>query len=153
MTVFGFLNPATHSDAYRAAYSRCCQHQRVQHGLRSLPFLSYEAIFVYLFWRDVVANKAPILANQRCCRLKPLEKAERQPDFEIGQFCGGLSMLLATTKIEDDLEMAYHSGCASPGRCWAIGPTRAADTDLLGSMRLSIFCKLASIRSRKTCHR
>jgi hypothetical protein len=65
--------------------------------------LSYEAVFLYLYWRDAVGNGAPALAKQRCCRLKPLETPESQPDFEVGRFCGALSMLLAKTKVEDDV--------------------------------------------------
>ena len=45
--MFGFLNPRPHSWAYRRAYARLCQHQRRAYGLLSLPFHSYEAVFLY----------------------------------------------------------------------------------------------------------
>ena len=100
--MFGFLNPSVHSDAYRAVYSRCCQHQRLHHGILSLPFLSYEAIFLYLYWLDATGLSALELPQQRCCRFRSLTEVESIEDAAIGRFCSAAGMLLAGTKLEDD---------------------------------------------------
>ena len=101
--MFGFLSPASQSNEYRTVYSRCCQHQRYQHSLRSLPFLSYEGVFLYHYWLDATGADTSALTNQRCCKLRSLDNPEESFDLEIGRFCSALSMLLASTKIEDDV--------------------------------------------------
>ena len=53
--MFGFLRPRPQSDDYRRAYARLCVHQRQRLGLRSLPFHSYEAVFLYQLALDAGA--------------------------------------------------------------------------------------------------
>ena len=53
--MFGFLNPRPHSDDYRRAYARLCVHQRRRFGVRSSPFHSYEAVFLYQLALDAGA--------------------------------------------------------------------------------------------------
>ena len=48
--MFGFMNPGAQTLEYRSIYSRLCQHQRQHYGLLSMPFHSYEAVFLYA-WR------------------------------------------------------------------------------------------------------
>ncbi len=101
--MFGFLEPHLQPIDYRAAYSRCCQHQRVNHGLASLTFLSYEAVFAYLWWLDATGHPASLLPQQRCCRLRLPEPLSQVPDAEIQKFCGALGVLLASIKLDDEI--------------------------------------------------
>ena len=101
--MFGFLSPLVNTKDYRAVYSRCCQHQRLQTGLLSLPFLSYESIFLYLYWLDATGHDAAMLPAQTCCRLRKLPDVEGLADAEIGAFCSALAMVLAQTKLDDDI--------------------------------------------------
>lgn len=45
--MFGFLRPAAGDVAYRQIYAGLCAAQHRQAGLRTLPMLSYEAVFMY----------------------------------------------------------------------------------------------------------
>lgn len=101
--MFGFLNPSDYSNDYRAVYSRCCQHQRLHFGLLSLPYLSYEAIFLYLFWMDATSKDVAFLPAQKCCRLRKISDNIPTDETLVGEFCSAFSILLAGTKIEDDI--------------------------------------------------
>lgn len=100
--MFGFLNPPTHDRNYRAVYSRCCQHQRLHHGLRSLPFLSYESVFLYSFWLDVVGLAPASLPQRACCQLERIGRSDI-PDGQAGEFCSAVAMVLTDAKIDDDI--------------------------------------------------
>lgn len=101
--MFGFLGPESPTAAYRSVYSRCCQYQRKHYGLRSLPLLSYEAVFLYLLWLDASGRTADALSAQKCCRLRQLNERTDLQDSDVGLFCASVSMLLAGVKLEDDL--------------------------------------------------
>lgn len=101
--MFGFLSPEKQSIIYRSAYSRCCQFQRSESGLVSLPFLSYESVFLYVFWMEATSQDPEGLPRQRCCRLARLDRDAEIDDAAIGEFCAKLSMLLAHTKLQDDI--------------------------------------------------
>ena len=101
--MFGFLNPVRNDTAYRRVYARCCLHQNLNCGLLSLPFLSYESIFLYLCAMDAASCTPCSLPNQVCCRLRTSRTLHHAPDAEIGRFCSAISMILATTKMQDDI--------------------------------------------------
>ena len=101
--MFGFLNPGRHDLAYRRVYARCCQHHHLNYGLLSLPFLSYESIFLYLCARDAASATPFPLPNQVCCRLRTCRTLRDAPDGEIGRFCSAFSLILAATKFQDDI--------------------------------------------------
>lgn len=82
--MFGFLNPLTRTERYRRAYARCAEHHRRRYGLRSLPFLSYESVFVYVCWLDATGGG---MAD----------------DDEIGSFCSASTLVLAQTKLDDEI--------------------------------------------------
>ena len=100
--MFGFLNPRPHSNEYRRAYARLCQHQHAHYGLWSLAFHSYEAVFLYQWALDAGAVPASTLPNQRCCKLMARRSIRQAPDSEVGRFCASLGLLLGSIKLEDD---------------------------------------------------
>jgi hypothetical protein len=100
--MFGFLSPSEHSREYRTVYARSCQHQRQHDGLLSLPFLSYEAVFLYGYWLDATGVGASDLPEQRCCRLRPLPLVEHVQDQDVGRFLSALTLLLVDVKLQDD---------------------------------------------------
>lgn len=104
--MFGFLNPKPHSIQYRRAYARLCQHQRISFGVRTLPFHSYESVFLYQLACDAGAFPASVMPHVKCCRLSKPTNIHRDPDAEIGRFCAGLGVLLASIKLEDDVRDA-----------------------------------------------
>ena len=101
--MFGFLNPGRHSPEYRRAYARCCQHQHLNYGVSSLPFMSFEAVFLYLCTRDAAGHAPCTLPCQQCCRLQTSRTLHQAPDAEIGRFCSAFSLILAATKFHDDI--------------------------------------------------
>ncbi|WP_020469033.1 DUF5685 family protein [Zavarzinella formosa] len=104
--MFGFLNPRPHTPDYRRAYARLCQHQRVNFGVRSLPFHSYEAVFLYQLAADLEAFPASVMPHVKCCRLAKPANIHRDADAAIGRFCGGVGVLLASIKLDDDVQDA-----------------------------------------------
>lgn len=100
--MFGFLSPLRASVAWRQAYARVCQYQRRMFGLTALPFLSYEATFLYQLCCD--CGLVPILPDTApvCCRLRRLSKSP-QPDQLVGSFAAAFGMLLAGIKLQDDV--------------------------------------------------
>jgi len=101
--MFGFLRPSPQSDDYRRAYARLCVHQRQRLGIRSLPFHSYEAVFLYQLALDAGAVDAGCLPRQRCCKLGGRANVAAAGDAEVGMFCASFALLLASVKIDDDI--------------------------------------------------
>lgn len=101
--MFGFLRPACASLEYRQAYARCCMRQHLDYGVTALPFLSYEAVFLYLAAIDAGAIAPPSESTPRCCRLRTSRSLEQAADAGVAQYCAALGMLLSSIKIEDDL--------------------------------------------------
>ena len=117
--MFGFLNPRPHSGEYRRAYARLCQHQRRAYGLLSLPFHSYEAVFLYQCALDAGALPGHVLPAVRCCRLVAPTTLSHDPDAAVGRFCASVALLLGSVKLEDDIRdarnvRADHSETGSP---------------------------------------
>lgn len=102
--MFGFLRPAKRIHEWRQSYARICQTQRRMFGLTSLPFLNYEATFLYQLTVD--ADLIPRLSDDapECCRLRRLRNFEQQPDRQVAEFCAAFGMLLAGIKLQDDAD-------------------------------------------------
>ncbi len=102
--MFGFLKPNNRIQAWRQSYARVCQTQRRMFGLTSLPFLSYEATFLYQLAVDT--RLIPALASEapECCRLRRLQNPRQQPDADVAEFCAAFGMLLAGIKLQDDTD-------------------------------------------------
>lgn len=101
--MFGLMKPPIEDLAYRSAYSRCCQFQRKFYGIISVPLLSYDAVFLYLCAVDAGLVPESAIPAQRCCRLRNGPSLHNAPDADVGRFCGAISVLLADTKLQDDV--------------------------------------------------
>src|SRR5687767_4254694 len=101
--MFGFLRPQRQDLTYRQAYVRCCMHQHLHYGVTSLPFLSYEAVLVYLLAVDAGLCPPPPASTPRCCRLRSSRALQQAADAAFGQYCSALGMLLAAIKLDDDV--------------------------------------------------
>lgn len=101
--MFGFLAPRQKIPHWRQSYARICQHQRSLFGLTSLPFLSYEATFLYQLAIDF--NFLPALASDAatCCKLRRLSKDDERDDQDAANFVAAFGMLLAGVKLDDDV--------------------------------------------------
>jgi hypothetical protein len=73
-------------------------------GLTSLPFLSYEATFLYQMAVDIRLIPALTEEAPECCRLRSLKNPEQQPDKAVAEFCAAFGMLLAGIKLRDDVD-------------------------------------------------
>src|SRR4051794_23108468 len=101
--MFGLMKPPADDLAYRSAYSRCCQFQRSFYGTLSLPLLSYDSVFLYLCGLDSGLVPEFVIAPQWCCRLRGGAPLRRAPDADVGRFCGAVSVVMADTKLRDDV--------------------------------------------------
>lgn len=107
--MFGFLRPAFEPDQlqirtrYRQAYSRCCMAQHLHFGTLALPFLSYEAVFVYLLLTEAGLSEGPSEATPTCCRLRTSRRLQNEPDGDAAQFAAAFGVLLGLIKLEDDV--------------------------------------------------
>lgn len=102
--MFGFLKPTGRISEWRQSYARVCQTQRRMFGLTSLPFLSYEATFLYQLAVDTKVIPALSSDAPECCRLRRLRSPEQQPDTAVAEFCAAFGMLLAGVKLQDDAD-------------------------------------------------
>lgn len=100
--MFGFLAPRQKIPEWRRSYARVCQVQRHLFGLTSLPFLSYEATFLYQLAIDL--NLASPLTDRDpvCCRLRRLDRFRVSHD-KAAIFAAAFGMMLAGVKLEDDV--------------------------------------------------
>jgi hypothetical protein len=101
--MFGFLNPRPHSETYRRVYARLCQHQHLHYGIGSLPFHSFEAVFLYQCAIDTGMIDFGKLPQKRCCKLMTSRSLMNESDAQVGQFCSSFGVLLASIKLEDDI--------------------------------------------------
>lgn len=101
--MFGFLNPRPHSLEYRRAYARLCQHQRQFFGITSLPFHSFEAVFLYQLAADLQYFPKALMPYVRCCKLQRPSNLHLAADSAVGQCCSAFGMLLASIKLDDDV--------------------------------------------------
>ena len=105
--MFGLIAPQQPDLGYRSMYSRCCQIQRRFFGLVSLPWLNYDAVFLYSCGLDVGVVAEFEMPVQRCCRLNRLPSLFHLPDRDLGRFAGAVSLLFAEAKLRDDLRDGY----------------------------------------------
>lgn len=102
--MFGFLAPLTKIPEWRRSYARVCQHQRRLFGLSSLPFLSYEAAFLYQVAVDLgVIQGLPETAPQ-CCRLRKMRTSDPNADKEVADYAASFGVLLLGVKLRDDAQ-------------------------------------------------
>lgn len=101
--MFGFMRGGCTDTAYRQIYAECCSAQRREFGLGSLFFHSYEAIFLYVLATDAGLCTRPPATAVTCCRLR--NRKDNWPDFdrEAARFCASFALLLAATKLDDDV--------------------------------------------------
>jgi hypothetical protein len=102
--MFGFLAPARRIPKWRQSYARVCQFQRKLYGLTSLPFLSYEAAFLYRLAIDFELLPELPESAAECCRLRRLRDADGAPDFQAAKFSATFGVLLAGIKLQDDVQ-------------------------------------------------
>lgn len=101
--MFGFLAPAVRLPTWRRSYARVCQYQRRHFGLTSLPFLSYEAAFLYQVAVDLgVVSPLPEEAPQ-CCRLRRLKHTDPQQDAPVAEYAAAFGVMLLGVKLQDDV--------------------------------------------------
>lgn len=103
--MLGFLRPSccTSQTIFRQIYAGFCANQNRKWGIESLFFLSYEAIFLYLFAVDAKWCDGPSEEHVRCFRLSQGNKRVFQVDSAIGEFVSAFGLLLAKIKLEDDI--------------------------------------------------
>lgn len=101
--MFGFLAPRQKISKWRQSYARVCQHQRTLFGLTSLPFLSYEATFLYQLGIDF--QLIPVLSEcaPTCCRLRRISNDDERQDVSAAMFASAFGMMLAGVKLDDDV--------------------------------------------------
>lgn len=102
--MFGFLSPLRPARKWRQSYARVCQYQHRLFGITSLPFLSYEATFLYQLAVDF--RLIPELPEDvvTCCRLRKMRQVEKQPDHKFGSFAAAFGLILAGVKLSDDVQ-------------------------------------------------
>jgi hypothetical protein len=107
--MFGFLRPdrsARGYQRYRQVYARCCRFQSEAYGRRSLVLLSYEAVFLYLLAMDSGCIPPPAADEPLCCRLRRRGIHPDDADAALARYCAACGLLLAETKLEDDVRDA-----------------------------------------------
>lgn len=77
------------------------QHQ--EFGIGTLPFLSYEAVFLYLLATDAGLSNGPPDSTPTCCRLRTSRRLLSEPDADLACFCAAFGVLLGLIKIDDDV--------------------------------------------------
>lgn len=102
--MFGFLVGDRCDAVYRQVYAGCCSVQHTEFGLESLFFLSYEAIFVYLFAMDEGNVAPPPTDAATCCRLRTSERIKSAVDQRHAKFASAFGILLADIKLKDDVQ-------------------------------------------------
>jgi len=101
--MFGFLRGNRSDRTYRQVYAGCCSFQQREFGVASLPFLSYEATFLYLLAVDCGAAPQPGADHVTCCRLRRSGSDIYAVDEPTARFCSSFALLLAAVKLDDDI--------------------------------------------------
>jgi len=104
--MFGFLRPGCSGHLnrqYRQVYAALCAFQRANYGPCSAVFTSYEAVFLYHLCIEAGACQPPSPATPTCCHFRSDPSNRWQIDHEIARFCCAFAMVLAATKMEDDV--------------------------------------------------
>lgn len=101
--MFGFLAPRESLPQWRRCYARVCQHQRRFFGLTSLPFLSYEATFLYQVAVDLGLSAALPESAPQCCRLRKIKPSDPNADRELARYAAAFGVTLLGVKLQDDV--------------------------------------------------
>lgn len=104
--MFGFLRLGCSGDLsrqYRQVYAALCAFQRANYGHCSAVFNSYEAVFLYQVCIEAGACQPPSPSTPTCCRFHSDPSNRWQLDHDIARFCTAFAMVLAATKLEDDI--------------------------------------------------
>lgn len=97
------LPPRQKIPKWRQSYARVCQHQRLLFGVTSLPFLSYEAAFLYQLGIDFEFIAELRECAPTCCRLRRIGKSDDRQDMSAAMFASAFGMMLAGVKLDDDV--------------------------------------------------
>ncbi|MFY9252652.1 MAG: heterocycloanthracin/sonorensin family bacteriocin [Fuerstiella sp.] len=101
--MFGFLSPQKHIPEYRRSYARVCQYQRQLFGITSLPFVSFEAAFLYQLAADFELIPTLPVEAPECCRLRRISRTDSRNDETVGSFAAAFGVMLAGIKLQDDV--------------------------------------------------
>ena len=106
--MFGFLRPGCLAPQtrtkYRQVYAAYCSFQRQRYGSLASAFTSFEAVSLYHLAIEVGACEPVSSSAPNCCRFRNDWNNHWQIDIEIADFCAAFAMLLASVKIEDDIQ-------------------------------------------------
>ncbi len=125
--MFGFLAPQQPEPTWRRTYARICQVQNRLFGIKSLPFLSYEATFLYQLAIDFELTSPLPDHAPTCCRMRKItrtalgqhgnreqriESTSTTKGFRSDQLedpltpviCAAFGLVLAGVKLRDDVQ-------------------------------------------------
>lgn len=77
--------------------------QHLEFGVSSLPFLSYEAVLLYLLSVEAGLNPGAPSSTPACCRLRTSSRLREDADASIARFSAAFGVLLGLIKLDDDV--------------------------------------------------
>ena len=105
--MFGYLRGSPSDRTYRQIYAWCCSSGRVVNGYRSLPLVSYEAVFAAALAIDAGLAPGPDNNAVTCCKTRKRHSAfSRDCNLEnqtLASFYSVFAMLLCEIKLRDDV--------------------------------------------------
>lgn len=101
--MFGFLKAPFRQKQYRQIYAAICSYQRQEYGVVASVLISYEAVFLYQLAVDLGVTNPPTKTTPTCCRLRNDGSNQWGLDRRLAEFCIAFAVLLAKTKVEDDI--------------------------------------------------
>lgn len=101
--MFGMLSGSRSHHTWRQVYAGMCRHQHQRFGVKSVLFLSYEAIFLYLLGVDAGVLPPPADESPRCCKLRKRFPEGPWLDENAATFCAAFGLILARIKLDDDV--------------------------------------------------
>lgn len=106
--MFGFLRLSASNSSndwrkYRQTYASLCSWQRQTFGLRASILISYEAVFLYQLAVDSRLVNQLSSRTPTCCRLRNDSTNQWRIHPEAANFATAFALLLAKTKLEDDV--------------------------------------------------
>jgi len=105
--MFGMLSGSNCNHTWRRVYAGLCRHQHRTFGVRSVMFLSYEAMFLYLLGVDAGRLPKPPENAPGCCKLRTKFPEGAWLDERAATFCAAFGLVLARVKLEDDVRDDY----------------------------------------------
>ncbi|MEM7311757.1 MAG: DUF5685 family protein [Planctomycetota bacterium] len=101
--MFGFLKGPPRDREYRQAYARCCAFLHLEYGVRTMPVLSYESVFMYLLMQDLGVVRKFDCSQPTCCKFRYRTSMQSDADAWLGEFVAASGLLLVGTKLDDDV--------------------------------------------------